>query len=497
MEGDVLWYRDIEKGGFPLLGQKSRAIAILHANEFSVPHGFIVPVKFFNRFLEKSGIKDNIAILMKNISPDDADGIQARANEVQRLIMSTEVSQELRGPIIEAYKSLDIDEKKVKDILRATARDVLVAVRSDPMPHYNDPSVRDVHMTFLNIKGEKMLLRTIQACWASLYMAKAVEYRAKKGLSQVFCSMSVVIQRMMPARKSGILLTTNPTNKYSSVIEACMGTMRNPEGKKAEMSKYIVNTQIMDVTNDDIKRQEVRFVYDEDDSTYLEEDIRLLPNKKPIENSEVIELAKLGKKIEDVFGRPQEVEWIYYNKFYFMNSRPLEPEAKIEPEPIHAEKKEDEFIEIKALLPTAQEFASQVEEPQVEEKHEEVDVYLDEKKEKIVVEHKIDEGDKVREQQFKLDPHRFIADSKKTMYATIPVIHAAVEAAIREKEKDNESDFNALLAKQDYHNKYDLELLNRLKDEFIAEKEVSIDDVRQALETAEQFIKYLKDHKLI
>ncbi|MBS3110376.1 PEP/pyruvate-binding domain-containing protein [Candidatus Woesearchaeota archaeon] len=552
MESDVLWFRDVEKGVFPLLGEKSQALSILYANEFPVPHGFIVPAKFYNKFLEKTKIKDNIKILMQNVRSDDQEAVQARANEIQRLIVQTEMTADLKNMIIDAYKALDVDKSKAMDIIQAKARDTLVAVRSDPVPGYRGrKDAKGLHMHFLNIKGEKMLVRIIQACWASLYTAKAVAFRASHGLSQEFCSMSVIVQRMVPARKSGILLTTNPTNHFSAVVKACLGTMQGHEGKQAPLSTYVVNTQMMDITHEDIKRQDTRFVYDEDESRYDEEDIRLLPVKKPLENPEAVELARLGKKIEELFNAPQEIEWLYYNKFHLIDSKPIagpgpeaperampaagtaEAEEALKPETvldvvvegpgeeqpgheisreIAVPEEETAMIEQRAgqAVQNAEMLANEIKEKMerhepiyiegepAEQRHEEVTVYLDEKSDEIVVQDRIETGEGVEEKKAVLDPHDLLRESTKTaITSAIPMIHNALETAIRQKENDYDTDFSELLARQDYHNRHELELIKKLHDDFLAEKELSMADVQHALRTAEEFISYLKEHKLI
>ena len=507
MEKEVLWLRDVEKSVSPFLGDKSKTASKLFFSNIHVPYGFIVPVSFYNEYLQTTGIKQSIKLLMSGLNVSSKDDIQSRANEIQKLIVTTEMSLSLKESIIEAYKSLDIDEKKVKDWIRASARSVLVSVRSDPFPGYeNDKDSKHMHMSFLNVKGEDLLIRTVQACWASLYTAKAVEYRASKNMDQTTCAMSVLIQRMIPVRKSGYLITSAPDDENASLIEACLGMMKSHDGKCAPMSKYAVNSRTMSTLSSDIGYQNVRFIYDEDDGKYEEEDIRLLPSKNPLNETELFDLVNTGKNAESVLGGHLEIEWIFYNNFYIVSARKI---GDFSGENIIEDSGENIFEEqIQEAAETAEAIESMISSEEIPEelpevlpflhhRKEEVNVSYDENKDKIIVEQKIENESGETEKTFELDPEKFLEDSRVATLSTLSLIHKAVETAVRKKENDWETNFKDLLARQDYHSLQELEMLDQLHEDFQSEKEIDINDVRHALESAQNFISYLKDHDLI
>ncbi len=486
MEDNILWFKHIDKTINPFLGDKSKRIALLYSNGFPIPHGFIIPAKVYNLFLEKTQIKDNIRILMQNIDVNDRHEVQARANEVQRLIVMTELPIELKNEIIEAYKSLDMNQSRVKDFLNTKARDILVAIRNDPVPGYNfDRDSEDLHLSFLNIKGDKLLIRAVQASWASLFTANAVEYRAKKNINQLFCSMSVIVQRMLPIRKSGILVTTLETDSNLASIKACLGLIKSPDGKLAVTSEYVIDTDTLQIKSKQLRQQDQRFVFDEDDAKYIEEDITELPNRNPLVDSEISELAIFGKQIENFFGAPQEIEWAYYNKFYILNVKPL---IKFAPEQINDS--------------VSKEISKEIVEEDIKHegitKHEEIDILFDENKNEIQIKEHIEvNGVMNNDKTIKFNPQKFISDSKKAANSILPIIHDALEHALRLKENDTQSNVNDLLQKQDYPNKHELELVLKMQQNFVGEKNISFEDLKHALESVEKFIEYLNDHKFI
>ncbi|HAG98050.1 MAG TPA: pyruvate, phosphate dikinase, partial [Ktedonobacter sp.] len=64
--------------------------------------------------------------------------------------------------------------------------------------------------TYLNMRGEAMVLDAIKRCWASLWTARAIGYRARSGIAHEEVSLAVVVQELVLADAAGILFTTNP-----------------------------------------------------------------------------------------------------------------------------------------------------------------------------------------------------------------------------------------------------------------------------------------------
>src|SRR5437763_13929178 len=58
--------------------------------------------------------------------------------------------------------------------------------------------------------GEAMVLDAIKRCWASLWTARAIGYRARAGIAHEEVSLAVVVQELVLADAAGILFTANP-----------------------------------------------------------------------------------------------------------------------------------------------------------------------------------------------------------------------------------------------------------------------------------------------
>ena len=69
------------------------------------------------------------------------------------------------------------------------------------------------------------MLEAVKKCWASLWTARAIAYRAKQNIDPDSVALAVVVQEMVDAEAAGILFTANPINgrRDEMVINAAWG----------------------------------------------------------------------------------------------------------------------------------------------------------------------------------------------------------------------------------------------------------------------------------
>src|SRR5579872_6707052 len=89
--------------------------------------------------------------------------------------------------------------------------DLSVAVRSSATAEdLPEMSFAGQQETYLNMRGEAMVLDAVKRCWASLWTARAIGYRTLHGIAPQDVSLAVVVQELVPADAAGILFTANP-----------------------------------------------------------------------------------------------------------------------------------------------------------------------------------------------------------------------------------------------------------------------------------------------
>ena len=73
--------------------------------------------------------------------------------------------------------------------------------------------------TYLNISGPDAVLDAVRRCWASLWTARAMAYRARQGIDPAEVSLAVVVQELVDAESAGVMFTADPgTGRRDAVL---------------------------------------------------------------------------------------------------------------------------------------------------------------------------------------------------------------------------------------------------------------------------------------
>jgi len=268
-------------------------------------------------FNTESGLAQKIVHAMEGINVDDTAVLQAKAREVQEMIIGTEMPANIKGEIIKAYEELS---------RRDSARALFVAVRSSAtMEDSEQASFAGMNATFLNVHGKEDLVRKVKECWASLYGARVIFYRAKKEFLDEPV-IAVVVQKMVNSDKAGVMFTANPSNNNMSslVIEGAFGLGEVVVGGQVSPDYYEVEKNGLKVKDTRVSHKNFKIIRDEKGRN-KSVDLSDKEAEQPVlSDAEVQEIARLGMKIEQHYGSPQDTEWAMEGgKVYMVQSRPI------------------------------------------------------------------------------------------------------------------------------------------------------------------------------
>ncbi len=88
-----------------------------------------------------------------------------------------------------------------------------VAVRSSATAEDTESaSFAGMNETFLNVRGRDAVLEAVRRCWSSLFGARTIYYRAKRGFGQADMDIAVVVQRQIASTRSGVMFTIDPAS---------------------------------------------------------------------------------------------------------------------------------------------------------------------------------------------------------------------------------------------------------------------------------------------
>ncbi|HQP83083.1 MAG TPA: phosphoenolpyruvate synthase [Methanoregulaceae archaeon] len=310
---DILWLEEIRKEDIAAVGGKGASLGEMSSMGLPVPGGFVVTSRAFRHFLIETGIEQPLFSNLENLNVDDNNALEQASKKARALVMKAKMPASLKDRIRESYQKLNGGGMVVAVRSSATAEDL------------PDASFAGQQETYLNIKGEKNLLDAVQKCWASLYGARAIYYRAKQGFDDRSVNIAVVVQQMINSEKAGVMFTSHPvTGEPLTIIEGSWGLGEAVVSGSVSPDKYVYDQRTGIVIDKLIAQKKTEIVSDGEHGTKTLEIGRERQETPVLSDDEVARLATYGKVAETHYGIPQDVEWsIVGETIYILQSRPI------------------------------------------------------------------------------------------------------------------------------------------------------------------------------
>ena len=320
-EPSILWFRQIRIKDIPLVGGKGASLGEMSNHNFPVPPGFVVTAQAYFRYTEETGIQDEIVSKIDSIDVENSSELAEKSEEIRKLILKTPISEPLANEIIRAYSQLG--ERKVGWL--TSSEEEFVAVRSSATAEdLPEASFAGQQETFLNVKGKRELVKTVQRCWASLFTARAVYYRKKNKFTTEEVGIAVVVQRMVNGQISGIMFTAEPTgDETKMIIEAGFGLGETIVSGSVTPDTYTIDKGSFKILEKKIHEQTFKMVKKGKEN--VKENLSpSVAKKQKLDDKTMIQLAKIGKQIESHYKKPQDIEWAVEGKeIFIVQSRPI------------------------------------------------------------------------------------------------------------------------------------------------------------------------------
>ena len=302
----IRWLSELSKKDIPIAGGKGANLAEMYNVGMPVPPAFVITAQAFGFFLQENRLKERISSILAEINIEDTKHLDEIAAQIQNIIKETEIPQELKDSIIEAYANLNVDTNVLKtastdvlSILKSAREPCFVAVRSSATTEdLSTASFAGQQETFLNIKGNAELIDAVRRCFASLFTARAIYYRSKKGFAHEKSLIAVVVQKMINSDKSGVIFTVNPTtNSNEVVIEAVFGLGEGIVSGAIMPDSYTVNKASMKIEKKSMGQKDIFFTRNAEGRTIQQELNSLKRNLQVMTDSEIKQLANYSINI--------------------------------------------------------------------------------------------------------------------------------------------------------------------------------------------------------
>jgi pyruvate,water dikinase len=307
----VAWLEELDKDSVAVAGGKGANLGELAHAGFPVPPGFVITAPAYLQAMEAGGVRADLRDGSGRFEPG-ARGEEAAA-ELQELVRKAGMPSLLARAIVDAYHKL--------------GDGVFVAVRSSATAEDSaSTSFAGMNETFTNVRGTGELLERVVDCWASLYGARVCTYRVTQGI-QDEPAIAVVVQRMVESQRSGVMFTADPAtaNRTRMVIEGSYGLGEVVVGGQVEPDTYVLDKTGPSVLETRIGTKAFQVVRGPDGHDRRIDVDPEIGGRALLDADEVVDLARLGIRVEEHYGAPQDVEWAITEdgEIYLVQTRPI------------------------------------------------------------------------------------------------------------------------------------------------------------------------------
>lgn len=302
---------EIERTQVAEVGGKGANLAELaRIDGVRVPGGFCVTAGAFTRVVAGTPSVETAVDRLAGLTLHDRAAIGTVSAEIRETIEQVPLPDDLAAA--------------VGDRLARLGEHVACAVRSsataEDLPTASFAGQQD---SYLNVVGPAAVLAHVRRCWASLFTERAVTYRLRNGFDHRRVHMAVVVQAMVFPRASGVLFTADPvtSNRTISTVDAVWGLGESLVSGLVQGDAYTVRGDEV-VTTVGTKERTVRALPEGGTQEVTVEPQRR--SQPVLTDEEVVRLARLGRRIEAHFGRPQDIEWcLVGDDVHVVQSRPI------------------------------------------------------------------------------------------------------------------------------------------------------------------------------
>jgi pyruvate,water dikinase len=311
VEPYTLSFGEVDATRLPAVGGKGANLGELTRAGFPVPPGFCVTTAAYRDFVRTSGELDALLDALDRVTHEDLGTIATLGGRVREHLGALAMPAGIRSAVLAAWQQLGTGH----------AYAVRSSATAEDLPSASFAGQQD---TFLNVRGEEQLLDAVRRCWASLFTDRAIAYRAKHGFRHRAVLLAVVVQRMVIPEVSGIMFTADPiTGRRKTVcIDASFGLGEALVAGLVSADLYRLRAGAIATKRVSRKALAIRPLPGGGTVTEAlppeEQERQALPDDR------ILELAGLGLKIEEHYGRDQDIEWcLAGGKFFIVQARPI------------------------------------------------------------------------------------------------------------------------------------------------------------------------------
>jgi pyruvate,water dikinase len=326
----ILWFKEIRKSDVGLVGGKNASLGEMFSQltkkGIKIPNGFALTSDAFWYFLKENKADKEIKEVFSKFDKASVKSLQETGKAARQLILKAKFPKDLEKQILENYAKLSQEYKE---------KNLSVAVRSSATAEdLPSASFAGQHESYLNVVGEKELLKAVKKCMASLFTDRAIAYREEKRFDHLKIALSVCVQKMVRSDlgSAGVMFTLDTETGFSNVvlINSIYGVGEMiVKGKITPDEFYVfkptLNKGYKPIISKELGRKNIKYIYDKKGGL---KQVNVLPEDQTefsITDAEILKLSQWACEIEKHYKLPQDIEWAKDGKtgrLFIVQSRP-------------------------------------------------------------------------------------------------------------------------------------------------------------------------------
>jgi pyruvate,water dikinase len=191
------------------IGSKAASLDRLIGAGFRVPETAVVTTAAYRSFIAGSGLGELTEGIASRPVPPAALG-EDRRREIDDAFIAAPMPDDVFETLCRLHSSLPAGGG--------------LAVRSSAEAEdLEDASFAGQYLSILGVEGVDEMVEAVRRVWASLWYPWASAYRRRMNVAEEDLAMAVILQRLVPAQRSGVVFTRDPNHPRLVRLEVVEG----------------------------------------------------------------------------------------------------------------------------------------------------------------------------------------------------------------------------------------------------------------------------------
>ncbi|HEX4674906.1 MAG TPA: phosphoenolpyruvate synthase [Steroidobacteraceae bacterium] len=291
-----------------------------------VPGGFATTADAYRVFLKQGGLDARIRAELAGLDVDDVTKLAATGAKIRGWILATPFPAEIEKAVLEELRKM------------SNGQEIAVAVRSSATAEdLPEASFAGQQETFLNVRGEAAVLKTMHEVFASLFNDRAISYRVHQNFDHNAVALSAGVQHMARSDlgSSGVMFTLDTDSGFRDVVfitasyglgETVVQGAVNPD--EFYVYKPTLRAGKQAILRRNIGGKAIKMVYAPEGSAERVVTVDVPKADRTrfcLSDEDINALARQALIIEEHYKKPMDIEWGKdgsTGKIYILQARP-------------------------------------------------------------------------------------------------------------------------------------------------------------------------------